>query len=180
MMVFAWILRGILLLLLFVVLFPFEIIVALAFASPVAFSLFLLILAVLVLGFVLALVLHILANLIDVLIIIGLIGIVWKWPRGMRGSFFDKLRVAIHSLKRELKAQVQHLTYTDALLIAGIFLIVLILSLSSGILHSLITVLVILLVAGIMWKWPRNLRTRFLDKLRIALHALLDELRRMV
>ena len=180
MTVFAWILRGILLLLLFVVLFPFEVILALALASPVAFAVFLLVLVFLVLIFVLALALHVLANLLDVLIILGLIGIAWKWPRGMRGSFFDKLRVAIHALKLELKAQMRYLTRADVGLIAGIVLIVLVLSLSSGALHFLLTVLVVLLLVGIVWKWPRNPRIRFLDKLRIALRALFDELRRMV
>ncbi len=180
MTVFAWILRGILLLLFFVVLFPFEVILALALASPVAFALFLLVLVFFALVFVLALALHVMANLIDVLIIIGLIGIAWKWPRGMHGSFFDKLRFAIHSLKLELRRQMRHLTRADVGLIAGIFLLVLVLSLSSGALHFLLTVLVVLLLVGIVWKWPRDPRIRFLDKLRLALRTLFDELRRMV
>ncbi len=180
MTIFAWIVRGILLLLFLVFFLPFEIIFALVFASPVAFALGLLVLAFLVLGFVFALALHVLGNLIDILLILGLIGIVWKWPRGVRGSFFDKLRVSVRSLKRDLSEQMRRLSGADLALLGIILLIVFILSLSSGLLHFLLTVAVVLLTVGIVWKWPRDLRIGFVEKLRLALRALYDELRRIV
>jgi len=180
MTIFAWLVRGILLLLFFVFFLPFEIIFALVFASPVAFALGLLVLVFLALGFTLALALHVLGNLIDILLILGLIGIVWKWPRGVRGSFFDKLRISVHSLRRSLSEQVQRLSGSDLALLGIILLIVLILSLSSGLFHFLLTVAVVLLTVGVVWKWPRNLHASFMEKLRLALRALYDELRRIV
>ena len=180
MTVFAWVIRGLLFLILVVFFLPFELIFAIAFASPVAFALGVLVLVFVALGFVLAVALHVLGNLLDVLIILGLIGIAWKWPRRMRGRFIDKLRVAIRSLRREVDYQLRHLTAADLLLLGLIGLLVLILSLSSGFLHFLLTVLVVLLIVGIVWKWPRGLRIRFLDKLRIALRALYYEIRRLI
>lgn len=177
---FAWIVRGILLLLFFVFFLPFEIVFALVFASPVAFALSLLILVFLALGFTLALALHVLGNLIDILLILGLIGIVWKWPRGMRGSFSDKLSVSVRSLKRAISEQIRRLNGADLALIGIILLIVFILSLSSGLFHFLLTVTVVLLVVGIVWKWPRDLRIGFMEKLRLALQALYDEFRRII
>ena len=180
MVLFAWLVRGILLVILLAFIFPAELLFAIVFDSPLALALGLLALVVIALEFVLAVALHVLGNLLDVLIILGLIGIAWKWPRGMRGRFIDKLRVAIRSLRREVDYQLRRLTAADLLLLGLIGLLVLILSLSSGFLHFLLTVLVVLLIVGIVWKWPRGLRIRFLDKLRIALRALYHEIRRLI
>ena len=178
MTVFAWAARLLLLLVLLVFFLPVELFLALAFASPLGLALVLLALVVFALGIVFALVFHVLGNLIDILLILGLIGVIWKWPRHMRGSFFDKLRVAVYSLRHTVTAYMRRLTGADIALIGTILVIVLVLSLSSGLLHFLLTVAVVLLAIGIIWKWPRNPRIGFWDKLHLALWALWGELRR--
>lgn len=176
---FVWVVRSLLLLLLLGLFLPFELIFALAFASPVAFVLSLLVLAVFGLGIVFALALHVLGSLIDIVLILGLIGIVWKWPRGMRGSSWDKLKIAFYSLKGAVREQIRRLTGTDIVILGGILLVVFALSLSSGLLHFLLTVATVLLVVGIVWKWPRHPRLGFFDKLRLALRELYNEIRRI-
>ncbi len=180
MAVFAWVLRLILLTVYLVFFLPLRILASLVLASPLSFTLFLLVLALFALGTVLALAVHVLGNLIDVILVLGLIGIAWKWPRGMRGRFSDKLRFALRALQMEIEHSLHHLTGTDLAIIGGIVLVIVLLSLSSGVAHFLLTISVVVLAIGVVWKWPRNPRMRFIAKLRFALRALYNELRRSV
>ncbi len=179
MTIFAWVIRLVLLTFYVAVLVPLGILVALVSASPVAFALFLFVLALTVVGIMFALAAHVLGSLIDVVLVLGLIGIAWKWPRGMRGRFIDKLRFAVRALRIEVEHGIRRLTGVDIAILGGIALVIVLLSLSSGVIHFFLTIAVVLLVIGIVWKWPRNPRIRFTDKLRLALRALYMELRRI-
>ena len=179
MILFAWIVRALLLVLLLPFLLPLGLLASVIFLSPLSFALFVLALALLVLGIVLGIALGVVGNLIDLVIVVGLIGLVWKWPRGIKGRFSDKLRLAYRRLRNTIKQQVRQCTATDLALCLVVVLIAIVLSLSSGIVHFLFTIAVILAVIGIVWKWPSTLNLPFFSKLRIALRALRDELRRI-
>ncbi|MCD6136737.1 hypothetical protein J7J63_08515, partial [Candidatus Bipolaricaulota bacterium] len=99
------------------------------------------------------------------------------WPRGARGSFVEKLRFSYHRLRAALYRQVRQFTAADLAVTLVVILIAVVLSLSSGLIHFLLTLVIILAVVGIVWKWPRTSRLPFITKLRLALVALRDELR---
>lgn len=179
MILFAWIVRALLLVPLLPLLLPLGLLASAIFLSPLSLALFVLALVLLALGIVLGIALHVIGNLVDLLILLGLIGLAWKWPRGIRASFPDKLRLAFRALKNAIQEQVRRCTSTDLALCLVVVLIALVLSLSSGFLHFLFTVVVVLAVVGIVWKWPKAAGLPFFTKLRIALHALRDELRRI-
>ncbi len=177
MMLFAWIVRALLLVLVLPFLIPFGIIFSMAFVSPLSVALFVLVLALLVLGTVLGIALGVIGNLVDLVIVLGLIGIVWNWPRGTHARFIEKLRFASHRLHTALYRQVRQSTTVDIALGFGVILIVVIMSLSSGLIHFLLTLIITLTVIGIVWKWPRAARLPFATKLRVALVSLRNELR---
>ena len=177
MLLFAWIVRMLLLAIVLVLIIPFGLLFSLIVASPLSFALFILTLAVLALGAVLGIALGVIGNLVDLIIVLGLMGIVWNWPRGARGQFIDKLRVSYHRLRATLYRHMRQLTVIDLVIWAGVILIVVVLSLSSGIVHFLLTLAIILAVVGIVWKWPHTAHLPFGAKLRLALVSLRDELR---
>jgi hypothetical protein len=179
MILFAWIVRVLLFFLLLPFLLPLGIIFAAIFVSPLSFALFVLALVLLVLGVVLGVALGVIGNLVDLLIVLGLIGLLWKWPRGIEGRFSDKVRLSYRRLRNTIREQVRACTASDLALCLVIILIAIVLSLSSGFLHFVFTVGVVLAVVGVVWKWPRSPHLRFFVKLRIALQALRDELRRI-
>jgi len=177
MILFAWIVRALLLILVLPFLIPFGILFSIVLASPRALALFVLVLALLALGIVFGIALGVIGNLVDLVIILGLIGIVWNWPRGAQGRFTDKLRLAYHRLRATLYHQVRQCGASDIALCLIVILIAVVLSLSSGLIHFLLTLVIILAVVGIVWKWPHTPRLPFVTKLRLALVALRDELR---
>jgi hypothetical protein len=149
MILFAWIVRAFLFLVLLPFLLPLGIIFTAIFISPLSFALFVLTLVLLVLGIVLGVALGVIGNLVDLLIVLG------------------------------LREQVRACTASDLALCLVIILIAIVLSLSSGLVHFLFTTGVVLAVVGVVWKWPRSPHLRFFVKLRIALQSLRDELRRI-
>lgn len=179
MTLFVWIVRVLLLLLLFPFLLPLGLLAPMIFLSPLSLALFLLALVLLALGVVLGVALGVIGNLLDLLIVLGLIGLVWKWPRGIKASFPDKLRLAYRSLRDAVRQQARRFTAADLALCLVVVLIAVVLSLSSGFLHFLVTVVVVLVIVGVVWKWPAASTLPFFTKLRIALRALRDELRRI-
>ena len=54
-------------------------------------------------------------------------------------------------------------------------MIAVVLILSSGMIHFFLTIAIVLVVIGIVWKWPRTPRLAFATKLRLALVSLRDE-----
>ncbi|MEA3239469.1 MAG: hypothetical protein U9Q94_06795 [Candidatus Bipolaricaulota bacterium] len=177
MILFAWIVRALLLILVLPFLIPFGLLFSLIIASPLSLALFVLVLALLALGTVLGIALGVIGNLVDLVIVLGLIGIVWNWPRGAQGRFTEKLRLAYHRLRATLYRQVQQFTAADLAVTLVVILIAVVLSLSSGLIHFLLTLVIILAVVGIVWKWPHTVHLPFVTKLRLALVALRDELR---
>ena len=177
MMLFAWIVRMLLLIAVLVFIVPFGIIFSLIIASPLSFALFILMIALLVLGAVLGIALGVIGNLVDLIVVLGLMGIVWNWPRGTRGRFVEKLRFSYHRLRASLYRQLRQLTVIDLSLCAVVVLIAVVLSLSSGLIHFLLTLTTVLVVIGIVWKWPRVGHLPFAAKLRVALVSLHEELR---
>jgi len=175
---FAWIVRALLLVCLLPVLLPLGRLTSTIFVSCLSVSLFLLVLAFLALGIVLGIALGVIGRLVDLVIVLGLIGLAWKWPRGIQATAAGKLRLAYRSLSNAICHQVRQCTAVDVALCLVVVLIALVLSLSSGLLHFLLTVIVVLAVIGIVWKWPRAPRLPFVKKLRLALDALWDDLRR--
>ncbi|HDL86395.1 MAG TPA: hypothetical protein ENH11_08755 [Candidatus Acetothermia bacterium] len=177
MILFSWIMRALLLILVLPFLIPFGILFSLIIASPLSLALFVLVLALLALGIIFGIALGVIGNLADLIIVLGLIGIVWNWPRGARGKFVEKLRFASHRLRTALYHQMRQFTAIDIALGIGVILIMVILSLSSGLIHFFLTLAIILAVIGIVWKWPRAARLPFATKLRVALVSLRNELR---
>ena len=177
MMLFAWIVRLLLLAIVLPFLIPFGILFSLIIASPLSLALSVLVLVLLALVSVLGIALGVIGNLVDLIIVLGLIGIAWNWPRGTRGRFIDKLRISYHRLRATLYHQVRRFTTADLVVALVIIVIAVVLSLSSGIIHFLLTLITLLAVIGIVWKWPRAGRLPFVTKLRVALVSLREELR---
>ncbi|MCD6135324.1 hypothetical protein J7J63_01210, partial [Candidatus Bipolaricaulota bacterium] len=120
MTLFAWIVRALLLILVLPFLIPFGILFSLIIASPLSLALFVLVLALLALGTVLGIALGVIGNLVDLVIVLGLIGIVWNWPRGTHAKFIEKLRFAAHRLRTALYRQVRQFTAIDIALGLGV------------------------------------------------------------
>jgi hypothetical protein len=177
MIIFAWIVRVLLLLILLPFLLPLGLIFSTVFLSPLALAMFILAVVLLALGIVLGIALGVIGNLVDLLIVVGLIGIVWHWPRGIKGRFGDKLRLSYRRMRNTVHRLARQCTAADLALCLVVVLIAMVLSLSSGIIHFLFTLVVILAVIGVVWKWPRNPHLHFFAKLRLALIALRDEIR---
>ena len=178
MTVFAWVIRALLLLLLTPLLLPLASLIPAAFVSPFTLVLLILALALLALAIVLGLALGAFGRLVDLVIVLGFIALVWKWPRGIRAAFWDKPRLAYRSLIYAFRGQIRRLSSAELALCLGIVLIALILAISSGFLHFFLTVVVVLAAVGIVWKWPTASALPFLTKLRLALRELAKEIRR--
>jgi hypothetical protein len=178
MFLFSWIVRGILLLLFFPLLLPLGWLVPVVRGSPLTFALFVLSLALLTLGIVLGIALGVLGRLVDFILVLGLIGLAWKYPRGTRASFWDKLRLAYRGLRNSVRDQIRRCSPADFALCFVITLIAFILALSSGFLQFLFTAVVVLLTVGIVWKWPTASTLSFSAKLRISLRELKAEIKR--
>ncbi len=176
-MLIVWILRLVLLALFLPLLIPFGALAGAFVFSPIPVALLSLALALLALAVVLGLILGVLGTLVDVLIVLMLIGIVWKWPRGIRAPVPAKIRLAYRGLRNAFRQQLRHCSATDFALALAIVVIAIILSLSSGFLHFLLTVLAVLLIVGVVWKWPRSPHLPLLRKLQLSLRALWDDLR---
>jgi len=177
MMTFIWIVRCVLLFLLLPIIIPFRAFLRTFQVSVMAFFLLLLALALDALAIVLALILGVFGKLLDALIVFGIVLLVWKWPRGIRAQFHEKLRLAYRAAQNAACEQVRHSEGIDLAFCIAIVAIALVLSLSSGLLHFLVTVVVILSVVGIIWKWPHSKHLPFLQKLRFAAQLLWRELR---
>lgn len=176
-MLVVWILRLVLLVLFLPLLIPFGILVSSFVVAPISIALLLLALALLALAAVLGLILGVLGTLADVLIVLMLLGIAWKWPRGIRAQLPVKLRLAYRGLGNAIRQQFRHCSATDFALCLSVAMIAIILSLSSGLLHFALTILVVLVIVGLVWKWPRGKHIPLLRKLKIALRTLWDDLR---
>ena len=176
-MLIVWILRLVLLAVFLPLLIPFGALACAFVLSPIPVALLALALSLLALAVVLGLILGVLGTLVDVLIVLLLIGIAWKWPRGIRAPLAAKIRLAYRGLRNAFRQQLRHCSATDFALALAIVVIAIILSLSSGLLHFLVTVCVVLLIVGVVWKWPRSPHLSALRKLQIALRALWEDLR---
>ena len=176
-MLVVWILRLVLLAIFLPLLIPFAVLASAFVFAPIPVALLALALALLALAVVLGLILGVLGTLVDVLIVLMLIGIAWSWPRGVHATVPVKFRLAYRGLRNAIRQQLRHCSATDFALSLAIVLIAIILSLSSGFLHFLLTVCVVLLIVGVVWKWPRSPHLPLLRKLQLALRALWDDLR---
>ena len=177
MILFAWIVRAVLLVGILPLVFPLWVLASAIFLSPLSFALFALAAVLLALGIVLGITLGVIGNIVDLLIILGLIALVWQWPRGIEGNFLDKLRLAYRGVRNALRKQVRRCSPTDLALCLVVLVIALVLSLSSGLLHFLLTVVVVLAVVGVVWKWPASPNLPFFTKLQISLQELKKEFR---
>ena len=176
-MLLVWIVRGILLALLFPLLLPMGMLWATFAVSPIGIALLALALALLALGVVFGLLLGVLGGVADVLILFGLLALIWHWPRGVQASLLTRLHLAFRGARNGLARQARCLTLIDFSFCLVIVLIAVVLSLSSGLLQFLATILIVLLVIGVIWKWPRSPHLPFVRKFRLALRALWEDLR---
>ena len=178
MSLFAWIVRGLILLLFLPLFLPFGWLISLVLGSPLALALFVLSLALLALGIVLGIALGVIGRLVDLVLVLGLIGLVWKWPRGIRANFWDKVRLSYRGLRNAVRQQIRSCSPADFALWMVITLIAIVLSLSSGFLSFLLTAAVVLIAVGLIWKWPTASTLSSSTKLRLALRELREEIKR--
>jgi len=176
-MTFVWIARAVLLALLVPFLGPLGALFASFTVSALGIALLLLALALLALGIVFALLLGVLGNLIDVAILLGLLGLLWYWPRGIRTQPGTKLRLAYRGVRNAISRQMRCITLLDFALCLAVVVMAIVLSLSSGVLHFVVTILIVLTLVGVIWKWPCGAHLPFARKLRMALRELWDDLR---
>jgi hypothetical protein len=176
-MLVVWILRLVLLAVFLPLLIPFGVLGGTFVFSPIPIALLLLALALLALAIVLGLILGVLGTLADVLIVLMLVGMFWKWPRGVRATLPAKIRLAYRGLGNAIRQQFRHCSGTDFALCLSVAIVAIILSLSSGLLHFLLTVAVVLVIVGVVWKWPRGPHLPFPRKMRLALRELWNDLR---
>ena len=174
----VWILRVVLLALFLPLAIPFHALAGAFVFAPIPMALLVLALALMALAVVLGLILGVLATLVDVVIVLILIGIAWKWPRGIRAPFQTKLRLAYRSLRNTFGQELRRCSTTDVALCLSVVLIAITLSLSSGFLQFVLTVAVVLALVGVVWKWPRSPHLPVLRKLQLALRAVWDDLRK--
>gem|GEM_PF-5116149 len=128
----------------------------------------------------LATILGVLGELFDALIVLGIAILLWKWPREIRAQFHEKLRPTYGAAQDAACEQFRCSTGTDLAFCVAILAIAIVLSLSSGLLHFLVTVLVILSVVGVIWKWLHFKYLPFIQKLRFIARALWREPRNRV
>jgi hypothetical protein len=176
-MLVVWILRFVLLAVFLPLLVPLGVLAGTFVFAPIPIALLLLAMALLALAIVLGMILGVLGALVDTLIVLMLIGIAWKWPRGVRAALPAKIRLAYRGLGNAIRQQFRHCSATDFALCLSVAVIAIILSLSSGLLHFFLTVCVVLVIVGVVWKWPRSPHLPLLRKIRLALRALWADLR---
>lgn len=179
-MIVVWILRGVLLALFLPLLFPlYAIKEAFAFTG-LGVALLVLAAAFVALAVVCALALGLLGRVFDALIVFGLLGLLIRWPRGVRAPFHRQATLAYRSLRRAIAAQLRRCNLVDFAMCLGVSLLAVVMSVSAGSLNLLVSALVVLLVIGLVWKWPKAEGLPPPRKLRLAFRALLDEIRRML
>ncbi len=177
-MTFIWIVRSVLLAFLLPVIVPFRAFFGSFRMTALSICLLLLALALDALAIVLAVILGVLGNLLDALIVIGIVILMWKWPRGLRARPFAKLRLAYRGAQNAACDQFRCSSATDLALCIAVLAIVIVLGLSSGLLQFLLTVVIVLAVIGIVWRWPQSEHLPFMQKLQFALRDLWRQLRR--
>jgi hypothetical protein len=176
-MTFLWVIRSLLLLFLLPIVIPFR---ALARAFPRStISVFLLILALTLdaLAIVFALILGVLGAFIDVLIVLGIVLLIWKWPRGVRATFLEKLRLAYRGAQNEACMQFRGTSCVDIAFCISVLALAVVLSLSSGLFSFVATLFIVLGIIGIIWRWPHSGQLPFAQKFRFAVRDLWRELR---
>jgi hypothetical protein len=177
-MTFIWIVRGVLLLLLLPIIVPIRAFVRSFRVTPMSLVLFVLALALDALAIVLSVILGVLGAFLDALIAIGIVILLWKWPRGVRAQLLSKLRLAYRSAQNAACEQFRCSSPIDLAFCLAVLALALVLSLSSGLLQFALTVLVVLVVVGVVWRWPQSSHMPFMQKLRLALRDLWRQLRR--
>lgn len=176
-MLYAWIVRGVLLCAMLPLILPIRMLWSMFTVTAIGVALLVLALALLALGIVFGLLLGVLGHVADVLIVFGVLALAWHWPRGVRATIPVRLRLAYRGAKNGLSRHVRCLTLIDFAFCLVIVLIAIVLSLASGFLQFLVTILIVLFVIGIIWKWPHSRHLPFPRKLRIALRSLWEALR---
>jgi len=177
-MLVVWIVRGVLLASLLPLILPIRVLWITFTVTPIGIALLVLALALLALGVVFGLLLGVLGGVADVLILFGLIALAWHWPRGLRATAPVRLRLAYRGAKNGLARQARCLTLIDFAFCLVIVLIAIVLSLSSGFFQFFVTILIVLMVIGVIWKWPRSPHLPLVRKFRLALRALWEDLRK--
>jgi hypothetical protein len=179
-MIVVWIVRAALVALLVPVLLPLRAMRRSFVRSGLGLALLCLGWVLVALAIVCAVALGILGRLFDTFIVVGAIALFFRWPRGVRGSFAANTVRAYRGLRRTVAHQLETCSLVDYSLCLGITLLAVVMSLSSGLLSLLLTLLVALFVVGLVWKWPGETQAPFAAKLRKALRDLLDEIRRVL
>jgi hypothetical protein len=177
-MTFIWVVRSILLFLLLPVIVPFRAFFRTFRVTALSLCLLLLALALDALAVVLAVVLGVLGRFFDALIVIGIVILLWKWPRGIRARPIAKLRLAYRGAQNAACEQFRCSSAIDLAFCLAVLALVIVLGLSSGLLQFLLTVFIVLAVIGIVWRWPQSTHMPFAQKLRFALRDLWRQIRR--
>ena len=145
--------------------------------SAIGLALLGLALALLALAVVIGAIHGVLGSAADTLILFGALSLLMKWPRGIRGRPLEKLKLAYRGLRNETARQLSHCTLIDYAFCLVVGLNAIILGLAAGIVSFVVTVAVILLIAGVLWKWPTAPDLSFRHRLRIALREFLAAVR---
>ena len=176
-MVLIWIFRLVMLVVFLPLVVPWVFLVSTFAVSGVSIGLALLALALLAFGVFVGLLRGVLGPLVDFFLVVLLISLLWNWPRGLRASFPEKLRLAFRGLYNATCHQLRHCTLLEFLFCVAVVLIALVLSLASGFFYLLLTVILVLLLIALIGRWPRG-PLPFERKLRIALDSLWEDLRK--
>jgi hypothetical protein len=179
-MTVVWIVRAVLVALVFPILFPVTAMRRAFVRTGLGLALFSLGLVLVALAVVCALALGILGRLFDTLILAAAVALFLRWPRGVRRSFSAKLLLAYRGLRNAVSRQLKTSSLVDYSLCLGVTLIAVVMSLSSGLLSLIVTLIVALLVVGMVWKWPTESQSPPLAKARQSLRDLFAEIRRML
>ena len=172
-----WIARALALAAFLPAIFPPHAIASAFSTSAIGLALLALALALLVLAVVIGAIHGVLGSAADTLLLFGALSLLMKWPRGIRGRPLEKLKLAYRGLRNETARQLSHCTLVDYAFCLVVGLNAIILGLAAGIISFLATVTVVLLVAGLLWKWPTAPDLSFRHRLRIALREFLTAVR---
>ncbi len=177
-MTFLWIMRAMLLLLVMPLVVPFRALARSFRPSSMAVVLLILSLVLDALAIVLALIQGVLGAFIDVLIVLGIVLLLWKWPRGVRAAtWIEKIRLAYRGVQNEACEQFRCASCIDLAFCLSVLALAVVLSLSSGLFSFLATLVIVLGIIGIIWRWPHSPHLPFLQKLRFAMRDLWRQLR---
>ena len=177
MRIFLWIVRAVVLASFLPAVFPPHAVATAFTATPISLALSALALALLALAVLIGSIHGVLGSAADTLILFGALSLWMKWPRGIRGRPLEKLKLAYRGIRNETARQLGHCTFVDYAFCLVVGLIAIILGLAAGIISFLATVSVVLLVAGLLWKWPTAPDLSFRHRLRIALREFLTAIR---